>query len=240
MENNIRICEKCKKTFTVDNRKEIRTENRRVLCNECLSTMTKEDKLKFYEERRIKKEGEARECLNCGKIFYVKSKKVTTSGRKRLFCDECVKTLTNYQKKKIKMEKDPEYHEKVKADKRASHKRNIVHNMWKRAHDRALKYNLEFNIEESDIIIPEICPLLNIPIICGDKDDYENSPSLDRIDNHKGYVKNNVWVISKKANSMKNSASHSELDTFCKNIIRYSLNTTEKESSELQDKEPVS
>lgn len=42
-----------------------------------------------------------------------------------------------------------------------------------------------------------------------------------------------------KANSMKNSASPEELIKFCKNILRYSLNTTEKECSEQEDKEPL-
>jgi hypothetical protein len=46
-------------------------------------------------------------------------------------------------------------------------------------------------------------------------------------------------VISKKANSMKNSASIEELKMFVKNVLRYSLNITENECSELQDKEPV-
>ena len=109
--------------------------------------------------------------------------------------------------------------------------------MWKRAKARAEKYDYDFNIEESDIIVPEICPLLEIPIYCGDKDNYENSPSLDRIDNNKGYIKGNVWVISKKANSMKNSATREELNKFCKNVIRYSLNITEKECNEQEDKE---
>ena len=45
--------------------------------------------------------------------------------------------------------------------------------------------------------------------------------------------------ISKKANSMKNSASPEELIKFCKNILRYSLNTTETECSEQEDKEPL-
>lgn len=37
---------------------------------------------------------------------------------------------------------------------------------------------------------------------------------------------------------MKNSATYDELNTFTKNIIRYSLNNSEKEGIELEDKEP--
>jgi hypothetical protein len=38
-----------------------------------------------------------------------------------------------------------------------------------------------------------------------------NSPSLDRIDPTKGYVKGNVWIISSKANTFKSYATHEEL-----------------------------
>ena len=110
--------------------------------------------------------------------------------------------------------------------------------MWKAAKDRAEKRDLDFNIEESDIIIPKICPLLEIPIKFGTKEDYNNSPSLDRIDNTKGYIKGNVWVISKKANTMKNSATLNELQTFCKNVLRYSPSFTKEEGKESRDKEP--
>lgn len=71
-----------------------------------------------------------------------------------------------------------------------------------------------------------------------DKHNYEYSPSIDRIDNSKGYIKGNVWIISMKANAMKNSANFKELHTFCKNILRYSPNYTENEGIESKDKEP--
>ena len=41
-----------------------------------------------------------------------------------------------------------------------------------------------------------------------------NSPSIDRLDNTKGYVKGNVWVISTLANNMKNSAGFKDLHIF--------------------------
>ena len=41
--------------------------------------------------------------------------------------------------------------------------------------------------------------------------------SLDRIDSSKGYVKDNIWVISHKANSIKNNATLTELKLIIKN-----------------------
>lgn len=40
------------------------------------------------------------------------------------------------------------------------------------------------------------------------------APSVDRIDSGKGYIKGNVWVISRKANVMKNNATFKELKEF--------------------------
>ena len=108
-----------------------------------------------------------------------------------------------------------------------------------RAQKRALKYGHDFDLEDSDIIIPEKCPILEVPFVLGSKGNYEYTPTIDRIDNNKGYTKDNIQVISKKANSMKNSASLEELKIFCKNILRYSLNTTEKEGSEQENKESL-
>lgn len=91
--------------------------------------------------------------------------------------------------------------------------------MHSRAKSRAKKRGLDFNIEQSDINIPIICPILGIPII----KEYvkgrkaaptPNSPSLDRIDNSKGYTKGNVRVISHKANTMKHNATKNELIQF--------------------------
>ena len=97
---------------------------------------------------------------------------------------------------------------------------NEVSAMWSRAKYRAKQKGLEFTIEQDDIVIPETCPLLRIPLIChrGKGSQQGNSPSLDRIDPTKGYIKGNVWVISNRANTLKNDASLQELELLVENL----------------------
>ena len=83
--------------------------------------------------------------------------------------------------------------------------------MYDRAKSRAKKYNIQFNIYPEDIIIPEFCPVLGIPIFRGDGIISDNTPSLDKIIPSKGYVKGNVIVISFKANRIKSDANYEDI-----------------------------
>jgi len=84
--------------------------------------------------------------------------------------------------------------------------------MFWRSKASAKKRGLEFNIDKEDILVPEFCPILGIRLEFGSKDGLSNSPSLDRIDNSKGYVKGNVAVISNQANSMKRDLTKKVLE----------------------------
>ena len=85
--------------------------------------------------------------------------------------------------------------------------------MWARAKQRARAANIPFNIEERDIVIPEFCPILGLKLEPGVGRVNPNSPSLDRIRSSEGYIKGNVWVISFKANTIKNDATLGELES---------------------------
>lgn len=90
-----------------------------------------------------------------------------------------------------------------------------------RAHKthRANGYN--FNLTIDDIIIPKMCPYLEIELTTDPKDYKKpNYATIDRIDNSKGYVKGNIQIISYKANSMKTSTTDEELLNFAVNGLK--------------------
>lgn len=182
---------------------------------------------------------ETRKCINCGREFTVKTATTKSSSKRQMFCQDCCSNLTLWERRVIRMKTFPEERQRYLEQKRQEFLRDYKRNMLVGAKRRASIKNIDFNITEEDIEIPSMCPILEVPLIIGTKDNYEYSPSLDRIDNSKGYVKGNIQVISKKANSMKNSATLEELQAFCRNVLRYSLTTMKEEHSELQDKEPV-
>lgn len=234
-----RTCISCGKTWKVVKRPENKNNFQRLFCDDCVKTLSKREKQWLYRERSGKYHYEERECLCCGNKWTVQVKNDYYAKRIKYFCSECNKTLSNKDKVRIQRVKIDGYHEKEKEQRRTSHRNTIKHVLWHRAYVRAKKFGYPFNITEDDIVIPEICPILEVPFVFGTKGNYEYTPSLDRIVNELGYVKGNIQVISKKANSMKNSATTEELITFCKNILRYSLSNDEKEIIEQQDKEPV-
>src|SRR6516162_8076486 len=88
------------------------------------------------------------------------------------------------------------------------------------------RWNIPFDLELTDIVIPDVCPILGIPLKANQGTGQKkvghkpNSPSLDRLVPALGYVKGNVQVVSIKANQMKQDATPTELITFAKWALR--------------------
>lgn len=80
---------------------------------------------------------------------------------------------------------------------------------------RARKLGIPCTISLADVVIPDVCPVLGVPFTKGEKKPVASSPTLDRIDNSKGYEPGNVMVICYLANTMKNAATFTELKRFC-------------------------
>lgn len=97
------------------------------------------------------------------------------------------------------------------------HKRRLL----MAARRRGRKAGLPATIRTADLFWPTHCPVLGIELdystVRPRKWDNPANPSLDRWDNLKGYVPGNVFVISMRANCLKNNANPDELDA----VARY-------------------
>ena len=100
----------------------------------------------------------------------------------------------------------------------AHYHKNTLSYKLREAKRRADKKGLDFSITEEDVQIPEFCPLLGIPLKISHKGASYDSPSIDRIDSNLGYIKGNVWVISMRANTVKNDACIEELELLVYNL----------------------
>lgn len=134
-----------------------------------------------------------RECTKCERVLPVDQfhRHASCKGGYNSVCKECRKPVS----KKQYQEQSQEYR------------------IWKRAQSRAKKKGLVFNLDISDITIPDLCPVLHVLLEVGD---YDYTPSIDRIDPKQGYVKGNVRIISNRANVLKNSATREELELILK------------------------
>jgi hypothetical protein len=79
--------------------------------------------------------------------------------------------------------------------------------------NRAKARGLEFAITAADVPVTLVCPVFGTPLRYGGPVGHPDNPSVDRIDNRKGYVPGNLWVISHRANTLKNNATLDELET---------------------------
>ena len=97
---------------------------------------------------------------------------------------------------------------------------NVEKRLLKGAKGRSKRDGIYFKLESEDIVVPVKCPILGIKLKTNNRQVPKyNSPSLDRINNNRGYTKNNIQVISYRANTMKGDATPKELLQFAYWVI---------------------
>lgn len=142
--------------------------------------------------------------------------------------------LSNEQKKRKNELKKARYYKNLEKSRENGRKQSLKYRLanpkWtiiSNIRCRARETNLEVSVTLDDIEIPEYCPIFGVKLTKYGEENYERryTPSVDRIDNSKGYIKGNIKIISERANRIKSDATIEELEA----IIKYMKDHIEKE-----------
>jgi hypothetical protein len=198
------------------------------------------------------KDGKTYHCRSCENLkdkikrdkMVLNNISVDIDGKTRI-CKIChtEKTLNSFYKNKYKsMGRDyecieckknttkTENHRKYKKEYKQNNPEKVLLSLAK---SRAIRDNIPFDITIEDIVIPEVCPVLGIPMFRGNGKPCNNSPSLDKIIPEKGYVKGNVRVISHRANALKGDGTAEEHLRISKYITECITQTTQMENKDI-------
>ena len=150
---------------------------------------------------------------------------------RRSICKECDKTIHNTpearERRRLRRAERRSNVEGLREREKQTDLNRIITNedaykkyIVRSARRRALLKGIPFDIDYTDIHIPEYCPLLGIKLNkhVGEGRIFDDSPSLDKIVPELGSVRGNVWIISDRANRIKSNASLEELQLLVKNL----------------------
>lgn len=142
---------------------------------------------------------------DCGKEGFVASAALRRGTSKSCGCERDRVFRTRYRK---------HGHTRVRRSASGLWVGSAEYEMLRGAKYRAKTRGVPFDLTLTDIVIPARCPVLDIPLVVRARTGFPapDSPSLDRIIPARGYVKNNVRVISHKANTLKRDATIEELE----------------------------
>lgn len=170
----------------------------------------KDKKLDEFYPCKRSKDGRRTYCRSCSAEMRINSKE---------YRDKYNKSYLKRNKRKV-YEVMKTYHDDHRDEIMEYHReygRNLTrnrpeYNIFYRVKSRAKRHGISFNIELSDITIPEFCPILGIKIICSGEKPRPDSPSIDRIIPSLGYVRGNIRIISNRANTLKSNATIEEME----------------------------
>lgn len=160
--------------------------------------------------------------MKCSRCQVDKDGKTFIEGNTR--CDRCRKYVADYYTAnraaacaRARKSQSKKSRDEINAYKRQNIRKHPITYMLYNSRSKAKRRGIEFTLTREDIQIPAMCPVLGVPLKIGDGCVQPNSPTIDRIDSSKGYVRGNVQIISHRANTMKNDATLNELRA----LVRY-------------------
>jgi hypothetical protein len=157
------------------------------------------------------------------KLYRNNNKEEISNRRKEYYIKNCEKLkekTAKYRENNVSKIKEYKLNNKSKA--LQYRKNNIEKFLLKSISGRAKKKNILIDLTINDIknIMPKdsICPLLKIKMQTNESVPKENSFTIDRIDPSKFYTKDNIWIVSKKANTSKSNSFICEYENLVNNL----------------------
>lgn len=181
------------KGLTVEERDLIKYNSQlKQVCKKCL-----EEKEYKYFSCRKSKSNLLYFTYECNKCCYRRKLKVHS------------KNLTNYSDKQ-------RFKENFTIEGRASMLKN-------RCKQRAKVYNMEYSLTKEyiiDLLKNKKCAKTGINLILDDSSYNPYAPSIDRIDNNKGYINSNIQIVCMIYNFCKNNFTEEIVDDFFNKVNR--------------------
>ncbi len=134
---------------------------------------------------------------------------------KEYYADKTGKLGLQHRCKECQKRNKGKYTDNARERNRQHKMEDPLNHMYSRLKKSAKDDNKVFSIKLEDLKFSDRCPIYgtewDLSHIRSDQ-----TPTVDRVDNTKGYIKGNVKIISWKANRLKHTASLKEIEALAK------------------------
>lgn len=140
-------------------------------------------------------------------------------GNDQIVCKVCEKrkprcsfSYNNKEGKRRNICKKCGRNEKERKKRERTWKTDVKKILISNSRQRAKLAGLEHTLTKDDLVIPDKCPVFGFELKRERKNSWIASPSIDRIDNNRGYTPDNIIIVSRRANILKKDATIEELE----------------------------
>ena len=155
-------------------------------CNRCRQYLPFES----FAKNNANKDRLSSHCRDCDKISQEKTKRKTVQSR------------LDYGRK-YQAEKRKDFNYRIKM---------LINSSKQRASKKGIQHDITVEDIKQIFPIDNKCPIFGIDLCFNSSGFIDNSPTIDKINPNLGYTKDNVQIISWRANRLKSDASIEELE----------------------------
>ena len=222
------ICIQCNKAFVVD-----RNHRTSKYCSlDCKKLYKDKQKATFLKERLLKG---SKVCSKCKKELPLDN----FTGTTHMYCKNCSALWA--RERKASPKRNWKHEQELAFKRKGKDYKSYLTTNLPAIRSRAKKKEIPFDITCQDLIeLAEnqnfLCALTEEPMtFTVGIGTVQTNCSVDRIVPSLGYIKENIQLVTLRANTIKNTATLNELYTVCKNILK----VAEKKSTKTSQNAPI-